>query len=419
MSKENAEIIQEISLFAVLPADQVRYLSENMEIAEYPADSILFQEGDRSDRFSIILEGEVEVIKSIGMQDERLLAVAGEGDFLGEMSLLHPDRRRTASVIARTDVRLLEMNAIVFNTILERVPALSYAMLRELVTRYHRSESLTIRLLLEKNLNLTRAYQELQAAQAQLIEKEKLEYELQMARNIQESTLPDELPDLDGWQLSAYWKPARSVSGDFYEFITFADGRLGIIAGDVTGKGVPAALVMASSLSVLRAASLQSGSPAEILELANNVLVKEMPPNMFVTCLYLVLEPPTGSLWVANAGHNYPVLTTSNGVSEIRARGMPLGLMLDMSYEQQTSRMSVGDGLLLYSDGLVEAHNLDGEMYGVERLKDMMSEDARDDATSGETVIDRLVGDLTRFTGSGQEQEDDTTLVYLAREAPA
>ena len=416
MPKDTETIIKQIPLFSILSPEQVADLSNKVQIREYPAGNILFNEGDRSDRFSIILQGEVEVIKALGTEDERLLAVAGQGDFLGEMSLLHADRHRTASVIARSDVRVMEMTPDAFEELIDRVPRLSFEMLREMVTRYRNSENVTIRILLEKNLELTQAFQELQAAQAQLIGKEKIEHELQMARNIQESTLPESLPELPGWEIQAHWEPARSVSGDFYDFVSFDDGRLGIIVGDVTGKGVPAALVMATSLSVLRATSLQSSSPSQILEIANNVLVKDMPPSMFVTCLYMVLDPVSGNLQVANAGHNYPLFNATGNVSEIRAKGMPLGLIPGSSYEEQVSQLSSGDHLLLYSDGLVEAHNLEGEMFGFQRLKQILENRDGEMGDSDLTTIQWLVDALTDFVGAEEEQEDDVTLVYLGRD---
>jgi serine phosphatase RsbU (regulator of sigma subunit) len=173
---------------------------------------------------------------------------------------------------------------------------------------------------------------------------------------------------------------------------------------------------MATSLSVLRATSLQSSSPSEILEMANNVLVKDMPPSMFVTCLYIVLDPVNGNLQVANAGHNYPLFNGAGDIHEIRAKGMPLGLIPGSSYEGQVSHLSGGDNLLLYSDGLVEAHNQEGEMFGFQRLQQLLE---AGDSVMGDSdlpTIQWLVDALTDFVGTDEEQEDDVTLVYLGRD---
>ncbi len=149
---------------------------------------------------------------------------------------------------------------------------------------------------------------------------------------IQQQFLPRELPNLPQWQIAAYYGPARAVGGDFYDFIEMPGGRIGIAVGDVTDKGVPAALVMARTHSVLRAEATRSDSPARSSARANALLVPEMPARMFVTCLFAVLDPATGRVVLANAGHNLPYVRTADGVIELRATGMPLGLLPDIQY---------------------------------------------------------------------------------------
>lgn len=166
-------------------------------------------------------------------------------------------------------------------------------------------------------------------------ERERMEQELRVARVIQQTLLPKEIPTLPGWSMAAHWLPARAVSGDFYDFIQFSDGRLAIIVGDVTDKGVPAALVMATTRSILRTAAERLVSPGAVLEESNNRLCPDIPPNMFVTCLYALLDPVSGRLQFANAGHNLPYLRKRAEIVEMRARGMPLGLMPGMAYEEK------------------------------------------------------------------------------------
>ncbi len=247
-----------------------------------------------------------------------------------------------------------------------------------------------------------------QAAEA--AERERLEQEMRVATLIQQQFLPRELPNLEQWQIAAYYGPARAVGGDFYDFIEMRDGRIGIAVGDVTDKGVPAALVMARTHSVLRAEASRSDSPGEILARANALLEPEMPARMFVTCLFAILEPSTGRIVMANAGHNLPYIRTDHGVVELRATGMPLGLLPGVTYEETEGVIAPGDNVLLYSDGLVEAHDRDQEMYGFPRLREEM---ATDDA--GSELLDRLLDTLHRFTGPDWEQEDDITLVTLRR----
>ncbi len=244
-------------------------------------------------------------------------------------------------------------------------------------------------------------------------ERERLEQELRVARVIQQTLLPKANPELHGWELQALWQPARAVSGDFYDYITFADGRLGLVAGDVTDKGVPAALVMATTRSILRAAVERYASPGEILAYVNEMLCPDIPQNMFVTCIYIILDPATGHLRFANAGHNLPVHMKEGGVLELRATGMPLGLMPGMTYEETEAQLSPGEGLLVYSDGLVEAHNEGGDMFGFPRLRELLAQQSDQAQRSGEAIIQLLQSQLADFTGQDWEQEDDVTLVTL------
>jgi serine phosphatase RsbU (regulator of sigma subunit)/anti-sigma regulatory factor (Ser/Thr protein kinase) len=257
-----------------------------------------------------------------------------------------------------------------------------------------------------------RVAQLVQEQAAEIQARERYEQELRVATLIQQQFLPRQLPNLPDWQVAAYYGPARAVGGDFYDFMELADGRIGIVVGDVTDKGVPAALVMARTHSILRGDAPRLVSPAKVLEHANELLVAEMPESMFVTCLYLVLDPATGHVVYANAGHNLPYVRTAAGVIEFRATGMPLGLMPGMVYEEREAVIEPGDNVLLYSDGLIEAHDPTGAMYGFPRLRaDLTTE------LAGSDLLDELLDRLHAFTGPGWEQEDDITLVALRRSA--
>jgi serine phosphatase RsbU (regulator of sigma subunit)/anti-sigma regulatory factor (Ser/Thr protein kinase) len=248
--------------------------------------------------------------------------------------------------------------------------------------------------------------------EAEVRQRERIEQELRVAQLIQQQFLPHELPDLEGWKLGAYYGPAREVGGDFYDFIKLPDDQIGIVVGDVTDKGVPAALVMATTHSILRAEAPRLVAPSAVLQRVNDLLVDEMPAHMFVTCLYAVLDPATGRLRYANAGHNVPYVSTEDGVTELRATGMPLGLLPEMSYEEKEATLAPGDTVLLHSDGLAEAHNSQREMFGFPRVAALTGE-----ASDGEVLIDRLLKELQEFTGPGVDQEDDITLVTLGRRA--
>ncbi|HWC42347.1 MAG TPA: SpoIIE family protein phosphatase [Actinomycetota bacterium] len=248
--------------------------------------------------------------------------------------------------------------------------------------------------------------------EAEVRQRERIEQELRVAQLIQQQFLPQELPQLGGWQVAAYYGPAREVGGDFYDFIRLPDDQIGIVVGDVTDKGVPAALVMATTHSILRAEAPRLVAPSEVLTRVNNLLVEEMPAHMFVTCLYAVLDPASGRIRYANAGHNVPYVSTEGGVTELRATGMPLGLLPEMTYEEKEATLAPGDTVLLHSDGLAEAHNPEREMFGFPRVASLTGE-----ASDGEVLIDRLLKELQEFTGPGVEQEDDITLVTIGRRA--
>jgi serine phosphatase RsbU (regulator of sigma subunit)/CHASE1-domain containing sensor protein/anti-sigma regulatory factor (Ser/Thr protein kinase) len=240
-----------------------------------------------------------------------------------------------------------------------------------------------------------------------------VEQELGTARSIQHALLPKDLPKLEGWKIAYHYQPAREVGGDFYDFLRLEDGRIGLVIGDVSGKGIAAALVMANTQSVLRAVARRGSiAPGRVLAEANEVLYAYIPSGTFVTCFYGVLDPESGRLVYANAGHDVPYLQRDGDAQELMARGMPLGLMPGMPYEEKEAVLAAGDDLLLYSDGLVEAHDPEGDMFGFPRLRKLI---VAQSAGSGEELVDFLLAELTRFTGEDSEQEDDITLVTLQR----
>ena len=246
------------------------------------------------------------------------------------------------------------------------------------------------------------------------LDRERVEQELKVARDIQQASLPKEVPTLKGWQFSPFYQPAREVGGDFYDFHLLSEGRLGLVVGDATGKGVPAALVMSTTCGMLRlAAQSYSSSPGEMLQRVNEALVPSIPANMFVTCFYVILDPKSGSLTYANAGHDLPYLQRNGEAEELRARGMPLGLMPGMGYEEKQIVLQAGEAALLYSDGLVEAHDPKGEMFSFPRLRELVAEHGAEERSLGEVLLKELYS----FVGEGWEQEDDITLLTLRRSA--
>jgi serine phosphatase RsbU (regulator of sigma subunit)/predicted ester cyclase len=245
----------------------------------------------------------------------------------------------------------------------------------------------------------------------ELKERERMEQELRLARRIQQALLPKELPQLGGWDIAPYYRPAREVGGDFYDFLPLKDGNIGLVIGDVSGKGIAAALVMANTQSVLRTVVQTNEAPGQVLQQTNEVLWNYIPPNMFVTCFYGILDPTSGRLVFANAGHNPPCCLNREQVTDLRATGMPLGLMSGMVYEEKETVLLPEDGVLFYSDGLVEAHNPQREMLGSSRLRDLMT----GKVLGASDLTAKVIEELGRFTGEDWVQEDDLTLVALQR----
>jgi predicted ester cyclase len=251
-----------------------------------------------------------------------------------------------------------------------------------------------------------------QRLEQEIRERERIEQELQVARRIQHALLPKEVPTLEGWHISPFYQPAREVGGDFYDFHLLSEGRLGVVVGDATGKGVPAALVMSTTCGMLQLAAraLDSSSPGEVLAQVNETLFARIPANMFVTCFYCILDPKSASLTCANAGHDLPYLWYGGNAEDLRARGMPLGLMPGMSYEEKEIELDSGQGVFFYSDGLIEAHDPKGEMFGFPRLRALVAEHGE-----GGSLGDFCLEKLYSFVGEGWEQEDDKTLLTLRR----
>ena len=261
------------------------------------------------------------------------------------------------------------------------------------------------------NAELFRERRELEERERRRFQDEldAVDKELEVARRIQLSLLPHATPPLAGWSINAYYRPARQVGGDLYDFFPLPDGSLAIVIGDASGHGMAAALVMATARSELRAAAVSTSSPGALLARANANMVGGMPPSTFVTCMVVALDPSSGRASYANAGHDVAYAELRGEARELRARGMPLGLMPDTAYEEMETTLAPDEMLLLYTDGIVEAHGPDGRaMFGFGRLRDLV-------ARSGGDPKDLVMRELGAFTGPGWEQEDDITMVSVRR----
>jgi len=405
--------IAQVPLFASLPLDELRHLQDTLTVRTIPEKTVLFEEGDIGEYFYVILEGQLEIIKAQGTPEEHIIAVRGPGEFIGEISLLERDGLRTAGVVARSQARLLEMTRADFDSLLNRNPMMAYEMVHVLGTRLKASHDAAIRDLQEKNQSLAEAYEELRANQEQLIEKEKLEHELQVAYEIQVSILPQELPEVPGYGFSVLMVPARRVGGDFYDFIQLERGLLGIAIGDVADKGVPSAIFMAQTKALLRAEAESSRSPSHVLEQVNRLLQDMNHAGIFVTVVYGLLEPVSGIFRYARAGHELPLVLSRNG--EVRfaekGQGIALGVTDTLMVDEQQVLLAPGDSLLLYTDGVTDTRGPQGEYFGAERLKAAAREAY---SKSAEKLRQRILQSVSLHQGSAP-QDDDITMVVVQR----
>jgi serine phosphatase RsbU (regulator of sigma subunit) len=405
------KLLARTPLFSSLPEDEISKLTESLRVLEVPPSKVLFQEGEIGDRFYIIIQGQIEVIKALDTPEERLIGVRGPGEFIGELSLINRAGLRTASVRSLGPAHLWEMSHQEFDDLLHRRPEISFELINVLSQRLTAAHDSTIKDLQEKNLELTIAYEELKAAQAQIIEKERLEKELQVAFEIQTSILPQALPELEGYDFGALMTPARAVGGDFYDIVPLGENKVGIIIGDVADKGVPSAIFMAQTHALLYAMAKRDTTPAQVLKHVNELLLKIGESSLFVTVLYGILDRVTNQFSYARAGHELPIIVTPGGQAEITAyrQGQLMGILDDLVLDEQTISIPEGSMVLLYTDGVIDARHSNGESFGMERLIKTLGHLR---PGSAQDQCDQLWQILCEFQ-SKEAQEDDVTIMAV------
>jgi phosphoserine phosphatase RsbU/P len=406
--------LSSIPLFASLPVEEIRRIEAVLRASTCPPGKVLFQEGFSDDKFYILLEGQVEVVKALGSPEERRLGLRESGNLLGEMSLFSREGRHTASVRAVTQLHLLQMPHAELEALLHRQPQLAYALIRQLSQHLEESENLTIQELKEKNLRIKQAYDELKDAQAQIIEKELIEKELAISGQIQRSLLPKTLPVLPGYQFGALMVQAQAVGGDFYTYFKLGQNQLGLVVGDVSDKGVPAALFMALSYSAIRLEAARTSPPVQVLRNVNRHLLQMNSAGMFVTLVYGILDTANGNFHFARAAHPSPYLLDEAGriVDVPVSSGQPLGLFADLPIDEQTISLPPGGTLLLSSDGLSETKDTQGRDFAPDSLYQSMRSNRTRPA---QAICEQLWQDV-QLHGLGLPQQDDCTVLVVKRQ---
>ncbi len=401
----------DIPLFSSLSPQERRHVLDCMSPIELTSGEVFVHEGAPGDAMYIITSGEIEFLKALGTPEETILSVYQAGEFFGEVALLDSQKRRTASARARRSSTVLQMTATDFNQLMQDQPALAYRMAQIISNRLREASEATVREMEAKNRALEKAYRALEEAQEQIIEKERLEKELEVARQIQLSMLPEKLPEVEGFTFGAHMRAARQVGGDFYDLFPLDDQHIAVVIGDVCGKGVPSAIFMALTRSLVRSEAMRMGSPASTLRRVNNLLQDMSSSMLFVTVLYGILELSSGRFSYARAGHELPILVRADGSlpSLPPSVGMLMGMFPEILIDESTIELFTGDKILLFSDGATDASNSLEQTFGNHRLEQALQSCP---ASHAQGVCDYL---LTAVLNHQQNtpQFDDITLVAI------
>jgi serine phosphatase RsbU (regulator of sigma subunit) len=404
-------VFRRIPLFHDIPAAELAKTVNELPVETYDPGSYLFRDGDAGENLYVVMDGKLEVLLAADSPDEMLLKVCGPGEYVGEMGLILADGKRTATVRAKTRTRTWVMSRAKFAQVLQRWPVIAYAMVNILSERLDATNNASFRDLTEKNHALQKAYDELKAAQVQLIEKERLERELKVAADIQLSILPDVLPTAAGFDFGARILPARRVGGDFYDVFTLGDLKIGVVIGDVADKGVPAALFMARAHALIMAAADKGATPGDVFRLANGHITRLQKSAQFVTALYGILDSGTGDFAFARAGHEPPLILRPEGTVEriAHAPGMSLGLWDVITLDEQIVKLERGSTLVLFTDGMTDCRDPNGVAFGLDRIKSVLEGLG---GLPAQEVCDRLFNTLMGYQ-HGASQDDDVTLVAI------
>jgi len=395
-------------LFPNLSPEALVDVADLARVRSFEEGQTIIQEGRLEHTFYIVLDGRAEVVKQMGDR-EQSLALKTPGQFFGEMALIE-DVSRSATVRALEPCRALEIDRYVFGQLLKHQPSVALTLMRQLSVNLRKTDHAIIEHLRQKNEELARAYEELRAAQTQLIEKERLERELEIAGEVQQSFLPAEFPDIPGLCLAGRNRPAREVGGDFYDVIVLDDDHVGLLTADVSDKSVHAAIFMAVTRALFVAQARDFVSPRQTLLDIHRLLIKVSTSEMFVTVFYGILNLCTLEMHFVRAGHDRPILyhPSSGKLELLEANGRFLGLLDGPTLEERTVQLATGDLLVLYSDGMTDARSAQSEPFGLARLQETVLAHGGDTA---QQVCDALFAAVLAYQGDTEQFDDMTLLV--------
>lgn len=397
------------SIFKGLDERALDTLRELAELRTYPPETMLCHQGKVEHTFYVIVEGMVAISQVLEDGEERMLSILRPRQYFGELGLLD-DTPRMANCITITTTTVLEITEEVFQTVLENSPAVAYSLMRHVVDLLRNTDKLAIADLTDKNLELQAAYEELKAAQADLVEKERLERELEIAATVQRTLMPTHLPEVDDYSFAAYLNPARRVGGDFYDAMVLDDENVSVLLADVADKSVQAALFMAVTRTLFMVESRRSISPSQVAADVHRGVMDVAPSaDIFVTAFYGVLHRPSGRLTYVSAGHERPILIRSDGdVDQLAGSGRFLGMLDPLELVEYSVDLRPGDRVVVFSDGVPDAVNESGEQYGYARMTEYLS---ANQTLPVKFLADGLASDVARWRGDAPAFDDLTLLI--------
>lgn len=392
----------------ILPEEDFSMLAKFVVERDYEAGAIICREGELEHTFYIIESGQVAFTKKMS-DGEQLLGLKSRGEFFGELGVL--DRApRSANVTAVSDCRLIEIHEETLDKILARNPSVSRAIMRGIARSVRDSDKITISELQLKNDELGRTLDNLRAAQAELLRRERIKRDLEIAAQVHNSILPTSFPEVPNFEFAAMARPAREIGGDLYDVMDIGHDQVGIVMADVSGKSVQAAIYMAVVRALFLSETGDSISPTETAHRIHKLLMQASTASMFVTAFYATLNYHTRQMRYIRAGHDRPVYyhAGSRTTSLLDVPGRFLGLLPHLIIEEETLTFAPGDVLVCYSDGVTDTVGTeDGELFGLSRLEAIV---AREGHQSAQTLLDAIVKAIDAFRGD-EEQPDDLTLL--------
>ena len=397
------------SIFQELDDNALDTLRQVAEIKDYPPQTTLCHQGAVEHTFYVIVEGRVAITQELEDGQERLLGVLGPREYFGELGLMD-DTPRMASCVSITRIKVLEITESVFDKVLRNSPPVAYTLMRHVLDMLRSNDRLAIADLTTKNQELIEAYTDLKAAQEEIVEKERLEHELEIAAEVQNTLLPDDLPEYPDLKFAAMIKPARQVGGDFYDAIVLDDNHVALLLADVADKSVQAALFMAVARTLFMVESQRSLSPSEVALAVHRGVIEIAPSaDIFVTAFYGVLCRSTGVLTYIVAGHERPLVVRSGEkVHRLDGSGRFLGMIQALELEEFTFEIKPGDRLVLFSDGVPDATNESGIQYGHDRLVKLLEANK---SLPAQQMVDKLADDVSRWRGTAPAFDDLTLLI--------